>query len=67
MVCVASSRAYVSNETPTAIRAKMMVVGELQGPLTVTGSRKLVLKHHIVSASHIFLVGVIDLAGLFVP
>lgn len=66
-MCVTSSRAYICFGTPTAIRAKTMVVGELQGPLTVTGSRKLVLKHHIVSTSHIFLVGVIDLAGLFVP
>lgn len=44
-----------------------MVIGELQGPSTVNIRRKLVPKHHIVSMSHIFLVGVIDLAGLFVP
>lgn len=67
MVCVVSSRADLSRVPPTAIRAKMMAIGELQGPLTVTGSCKLVLKHYIVSTTHICPIGVIDLAGLFVP
>lgn len=67
MLCYVSSRAPDSCSTPAAIRAKMLVIGELQGPLTVAFSRKLVSKHHIVSMSHTCLIGVIDLAGLFVP
>lgn len=60
------SLARIFCETPSDIRAKMMVIGELQGPLLVSVRCKLVLMHHIVS-THDFLIGVIDLAGLFVP
>lgn len=62
-----SSRAYNLCKTPEAIRAKMLVIGELQGPLAINISLKHVPKHHIVSVSYVFLIGVIDLAGLFVP
>lgn len=62
-----SSQITKSCEMSSDIRAKTTVTGELQGPLTVMISCKLVLTHHIVSTTHMFLVGVIDLAGLFVP
>lgn len=67
MKCLTSLRMTKLYKTPSDIRAKTTVTGELQGPLTVMISCKLVLTHHIVSTSHMFLVGVIDLAGLFVP
>lgn len=67
MECFVSSRMTKLYETFSDIRAKTTVTGELQGPLTVAISCKHVLMHHIVSRSHMFLVGVIDLAGLFVP
>lgn len=67
MLCFVSSRVHESITVPAIIRAKMLVTSELQGPFSVIISCKLVRKHHIVSISHIFLIGVIDLAGLFVP
>lgn len=67
MECFVSSQLTKSCKTSIDIRAKTTVIGELQGPLTVMISCKHVLMHHIVSTSHMFLVGVIDLAGLFVP
>lgn len=67
MLCFVLSREHESITVPVTIRAKMLVKSELQGPLAIIISCILVRKHHIVSISHIFLIGVIDLAGLFVP
>lgn len=67
MECFVSSQMTDTYKKSSDIRAKTTVTGELQGPLTEMISCKVVLMHHIVSTSHMFLVGVIDLAGLFVP
>lgn len=50
------------------VRAKNMVILELQGPfLAKTGFSGLVPERCIVRLFKLFLIGVIDLAGLFVP
>lgn len=67
MLCLVSSRVHDNFSVADIIRAKMLVTGELQGPFTLAISCKLVRKHHIRGISHTFLIGVIDLAGLFVP
>lgn len=67
MLCFVSSCVHESFAVAATIRAKMLAIGELQGPFSESLSRKVAYKHHIVSMSQIFLIGVIDLAGLFVP
>lgn len=66
-MCQVLSLARKFCETPSDIRAKMMVIGELQGPLLVIARYKPSLCTTLSVGTHDFLIGVIDLAGLFVP
>lgn len=66
MLCLASSR-ELGPVTAAAVRAKMLVTDELQGPFSVTSGRQVAPERLSAGKSHVFLVGVIDIAGLFVP